>query len=280
MKLYFSIIAIVFILLSEAYSQDDEPVSIHDITLSPIKKQPFFKYGISLGYNRSLHKFEVPAVPDCNCDPDFSDATGNGYSIGLSIEYLLGTNISSALSNSSIIGRIMFETLPAITTNEYETTIPGVNNTSVLSDTENPFKTERTLEITYSLITVETMLKYNVIGCLGVVIGPSFSIMQNSYIFQKESMLEPSSGIFMLGEGSERKGYKLEGSGRGIIYKDGEIFAASKVRLGIKGGIQYEIDLDDVYIVPAIYYNFGITKLKEKEFWRIDAIQLVMDFRF
>jgi hypothetical protein len=35
-----------------------------------------------------------------------------------------------------------------------------------------------------------------------------------------------------------------------------------------------------MYVVPAVYYNYGITKLTSMENWYVHALQMGVDIRF
>jgi len=61
---------------------------------------------------------------------------------------------------------------------------------------------------------------------------------------------------------------------------EGDIQDVSKLRIGLKVGLQYEINIPgQFYLVPAVYYNLGLTNLSQEEDWRVSALQIGLDIR-
>jgi len=78
-----------------------------------------------------------------------------------------------------------------------------------------------------------------------------------------------------------KAGYQSTDNDRTIIIKEGDIPESNAFRFGVKAGVQYEIiTAGRTYIVPAIYYNFGITNLSSRENWRVNSLQMGVDIRF
>ncbi|MDQ1267164.1 MAG: hypothetical protein QG635_2318 [Bacteroidota bacterium] len=75
---------------------------------------------------------------------------------------------------------------------------------------------------------------------------------------------------------------RYENTDRTMVVKDEDIEGANGFRFGIKAGVQYEIITGGKwYVVPGIFYNFGLTKVSStREDWRIDALQIGVDVRF
>ena len=68
--------------------------------------------------------------------------------------------------------------------------------------------------------------------------------------------------------------------GRTVITGRDNIPNHSAIRVAIKAGAQYEIPVGRLLLVPAIYYNFGVTEVSAADNLRINAFQAGIDLRF
>ncbi len=209
--------------------------------------------------------------------PFFDGGAGKGFYFGMTYEYQIGKN--KAQSTSSIITRVMYSTFPGSMDSE------GDEWPSLIEDQSNPTgwsvirsSTKHDLDISYSLAVIEFVYKENFIegNPVGITVGPTIGIPIQNQVTQEYNLVEPENVQF-----AEVAGYEYKNGRRTVVVQDGEIEEATAVRVGIKFGLQYELILGENYfIVPAIYYNYGVTKVKADEDWRINAFQFGVDLRY
>ncbi len=254
--------------------------------LLPTYKRPPIYIGPVFGYNRSMHSVDLASFDEAIC-PRFKDGDANGFYVGLSWEQMLG---DLANSNSSFIVRVLYNSMPA----HLETSENPIPSLVTIVDAQgNPVdetilnsSTIHTQEIKYSMITGEVMYKLNPIANvpIGFTIGPTFDFAMTKTQDQRYQLIQPLEAQFKRNSsavGPDGQPYKYVDNDRTIIIKEGDIPESSSFRFGLKAGIQYEIiTASKMYIVPAIYYNFGVTNLSSRENWRVNALQMGVDIRF
>ncbi|MFW5701780.1 MAG: hypothetical protein ACOCX7_02405, partial [Bacteroidota bacterium] len=228
--------------------------------------------GPVVGFNRSMHSVDLASFVDDPLCPYFQSGSANGFYAGLSFEYLLG---DPARSKSSIILKVLYSTMPAnlqVTGDEYPSRVLDAqgNDQIIYSSTEH------TVDVAYDMLTFEPLYKLNLFESnFGIVVGPTIDLTMTSTRTQKMSLIEPLEAQFI-----EKPGYTYEDDFRTIVVADGDIPESSGLRLGVKAGVQYEILFQGFYVVPHVFYNFGVTQLSSAEDWRVNAIQMGVDVRF
>lgn len=267
---------LVVVIIATSYSglkaQDISP-------LTPVYERPPIFIGPVFGFNRSMHTVELQTFADDLQCPTFQNGNQNGFFLGLSYEYHIG---EAQTSTSSIIARVLYNTMPASIT-EVGDNVPHIvyetdGNGNVISETTVNTSTEHNQEIDYQMITGEVMYKINPIPGipLGFTAGPTFDFTLTSTWTQEYRLVEPNNVAFLPEEGVEYKD-----NNRTAVIKDGDIDDANGFRVGIKAGVQYEILMPgNFYIVPAAFYNFGLTDLSTAQDWRVSAFQIGVDVRF
>ncbi len=274
-RLLTCIITVFLILFSfKSYSQENP--------IEPGQQKRPILVGPVFGYNKSMHSVELLTFDDPTklCKP-FDNGGGNGFYAGLSFEYLFG---DPAKSISSIIVRALYNTMPAFMEriqDDYPTLVQTGPNTNAVIQTT----TKHEANVTYSMFTVEACYKINPIPNvnLGITVGPTFDFPITKTINQTYKLVgDPLNAQFYVDTALYiQRGYKISADGRTITIQDGPIPNATGFRLGLKIGVQYEIIPGEKwFIVPAIYYNLGITKVTSAENWRINALQLGVDIRY
>lgn len=248
--------------------------------LNPNYQRPPIYIGPVFGYNRSMHSVELASFDEAIC-PRFQNGDANGFYVGLSWEQMLG---EAATSTSSFIVRVLYNTMPAYLETS-ENPIPSL--VTVVDANGKPIdeiilnsSTIHTQDINYSMITGEVMYKLNPIPGLplGITVGPTFDFAMTKTQDQRYKLVLPLEAQFKKNEAS---GYKYTDNDRTIIIKEGDIPGSEAFRFGLKAGLQFEIITSGKwYIVPAVYYNFGVTNLSSKENWRVNALQMGVDIRF
>ncbi|MDT3738357.1 MAG: hypothetical protein RO257_02520 [Candidatus Kapabacteria bacterium] len=250
--------------------------------LMPTYEAPPVYIGPVIGYNRSLHSVDLASFDQAIC-PRFENGDANGFFVGISFEQHLGKDILS--STSSFIFRLLYNSLPAsldVSENPIPSLITVINGTDTSEIIENS-STIHTMDITYDLITAEVMYKINPIPGipLGFTIGPTFDYALTKKQDQRYKLVQPLEAQFVRNEDLIiQKGYKYIDNDRTIIIKEGDIPESNGFRLGIKAGMQYEILAGKWVVVPGFFYNFGVTNLSSAENWRVDALQMGVDFRY
>jgi len=253
-----------------------------DDPLKPKLKSTPIYVGPVLGYNRTYHSVDLATYNSTVPCPIFTNGDNNGYFFGASIEYILG---AAKDSKSSVIGRILYNTFPASFSKESgEASTGGFPS---LDKDGNPTYSDvlHTNEVKFSTITIEAMYKFNFMNSLGLVVGPSIDVVSLAKSQeQKMSLVKPANASFKVNPDAKDIRYTDFVSGnsnpRGIILKEGDI-AGSGIRFGLKAGIQYEIiTKSNMYIVPSLSYNLGLTSISSDQTWRVSAIQVGVDIRF
>jgi hypothetical protein len=281
--LLLALLALIFVSPNVSFSQEGQG-EISD-PLTPAQKRTKYYLGPVAGYNRSLHSVELASFVDDPLCPFFSNGFANGYYAGISFEYPLGNPKDS---RSSIIARVVYNTLGASFEKEgdlYPSLVDDPNNpgkfTTVLS------KTRHSIDIKYNAVTFEAAYKFNLIGTFGLTVGPCFDFAIKKNMEQLYQIVEPLNVQFQRSPDAVAKGYVYRDNDRTIVVfpnntqADGTIPGASSLRVGIKFGVQYEILLGRMYIVPVAYYNWGLTKLTPNfNGWYVNAIQMGVDVRF
>lgn len=286
LRLFIALVALTFFFSSEAYSQAADPRK------PQAKKSPLL-IGPVAGYNRSMHSGGFSSIAaDANC-PTFETGTENGYYFGFSLEYLLGDPKNA---NSSIIARAVYDYQPAAFQ------LDGDNYPSRPLGSQNVVNSQilHTSVFKYSLLNFEVMYRFNLPGTmLGVTIGPQFGIpmggtQEQRYELQFDAnnpvqfVRETEPGSLILKQDPNDpvvglNGYKaqyVDDTKTSIRLYEGDIIDPNPMRLALKAGIQYEILAGNLLLVPAVYYNFGLTKISTSNNSSVSAIQIGADLRF
>lgn len=88
----------------------------------------------------------------------------------------------------------------------------------------------------------------------------------------------PTVGVLI--EGRRLDAYVPEWAGFAGAGFTAERSAMNPVRLGIKGGIQYELPATSrVRIIPTLLYDMGLNGIWKMDSWKIDALQFGVDIR-
>ncbi len=264
--------------------------------LEPYQKRDPIYIGPIFGYNRAMHSvtlktFANTAQQNVATCPSFENGKDNGFYAGLSYEHHLGKDKAS--SKSSIIARVMYSTMPSYLESNgdnYLQNVPIVDKDgkTIIGHELLSSTTFHTMTVKYDMITAEVAYKINPFDGmnLGFTVGPTFDFTMKKTYDQKMELLRPLEAKFQRPEGwSPTNNYgiiRYENGDRTIVVNEGDIPEASSFRMGIRLGVQYEIGnlMSKTTIIPAAYYNFGITNLSSKEDWRVNAFQIGVDVRF
>lgn len=240
--------------------------------------------GITVGYNRVLHSVSLPSSDDLGtlC-PKFENGSDNGFWAGITYEQFFGD-----LSNSrqSLIFRALYSSYPSyleVGGEEYPTQVRYYNDQGVLIDQKIVYSSIlNTYKVKYDVVSLEVSYKIKPIEGinLGITVTPTFDYALTRTFDQRFELIEPQNAQFKVDEDFIAKGYKYINNDRTIVINSGDIKNSTPFRIGLKAGLQYEINIPGgFYIVPAIYYNFGITNLVTNNDWRVNALQIGVDIR-
>lgn len=252
--------------------------------ISPTKRPPRIYVGPVAGINLVQHTGEFASFASSlsNLCPSFQGGSNIGFYAGLSAEYLLG---DVAKSSSSIIARLVYDTRPATFTetdaapNVYLLDRGGEQiPTSVL--------TEYAAVAKYNMINLDLLYKYS-IGNTGIAVtgGLALGLVNTATVKEDWKILTPLEVQFNRdaivnpgNPGSEN--FVFTENDRVVTFRDGDIPNKSGFRVGAKVGIQYEISMSKMFIVPTMWYDFGLTSVNSTDSWRVNALQLGVDIRF
>lgn len=267
------ILAVVMILASwsaSLWAQDDLANP-----LEPAKAPSRIFIGPVIGFNRVMQTggFQYYASPDqAPLCPILEDGSANGFFAGINTEIILGNPKDS---RSSLIFRLLYNRMPSSfeqLNDRLPTRIIDANGNSQTIITTTTF----TANVTYTTIDFEAMYRFG-IGTtgFGIQAGPVVSYAIEKKVEQLFKLLEPDNAQFV-----PAPGYEYRDNLRTAVIYSGDIPSSNALRIGLKAGIQYEIFLRRMTIVPSLNYNFGITNLTQNESWRVNTVQAQLDVRF
>lgn len=272
------VLGLLLISITGVFAQDNN--SAIDLTYV---KDPVF-LGVTFGYNRVMHAVTLPSFDEQgDLCPKFQNGSSNGFWAGLTYEQFFG-DLSN--SNQSLIFRALYSTYPSyleVGGEQYPTQVRYYNDQGELIDQKIVYSsTMNTQTIKYDVVSLEVSYKIKPIEGLnlGITVTPTFDYALTKTFDQRFELIEPQNAQFKVDPAYIAKGYQYTNNDRTIIIASGNIPNSTAFRLGLKAGIQYEINIPGgFYIVPALYYNFGVTNLTSNNDWRVNALQIGIDIR-
>ncbi|MCX7879097.1 MAG: hypothetical protein N2517_00340 [Ignavibacteria bacterium] len=285
MKFYLMLLVCFSITFIDVFAQVEEE---GPTPLGPGRGTAAIYLGPVAGFNRAVHSANLASFADDPLCPFFTNGSSNGFYVGGFYEQILG----GVVSKHSLVGRIIFNTMPAVFEKEGDTYPSLVDDgrggfTTVLSSTRH------TLNVTYSMLTVEAMYKFNIAYGLVVTGGPTFDFVLQSNLLQKMEIVEPANVKFKMvprDQWKEKGIVRYENNDRTIVAWDGAParptsrnpdVKSTAFRFSLKFGIQYEIITGTkIDIIPGIFYNLGVTNVNNVESWKVSSIQAGVDIRF
>ena len=265
----FTFMCVAFLLASGSMIAQQE-LGARSNPLVPEKSVSRVYVGPVVGFNRSLQSSGFQSVANDVLCPDFTQGTGNGYYFGLSFEYLLGKPRDS---KSSIIARAVYEFMPGSYV-EPGDKLPSLDGNGQVVNSS----VDHTAEINYSLLDFELIYKLNLFNSnFGSVVGPTVGLVLNSERVQQMNLIEPLNGQF---DPLFCPSCEYTNNGRTVITGRDDIPDRSAIRISVKAGVQYEMPIGRLLLVPCVYYNFGITEVSASDNLRINALQAGFDLRF
>ncbi len=274
------VLGLLLISITGLFAQD--PNSAIDLTYV---KDPIF-LGLTAGYNRVMHSVTLPSF-DQQGDlcPKFENGSDNGFWLGITYEHFFG---DLANSRQSLIFRALYSTYPSyleVGGEEYPTQIRYYDDAGKLTNQKIVYSsTMNTQTIKYAVASLEVSYKIKPIEGinLGITVTPTFDYALTRTFDQRFELINPQNAQFEVNQSliEDKTILRYENNDRTIIVNEGNIPNSSAFRIGLKAGIQYEINIPGgFYIVPALYYNFGITNLTSNNDWRVSALQIGIDIR-
>lgn len=274
-RLLLAIAALIIFSNIDVFSQEEAEAN----PLGPGKTSSAIYLGPVAGYNRSMHSVRLSSFVDDPLCPFFENGSNNGFYAGMSYEQLIGNPKNS---RHSIIARVLYSSLPSSFTKEGDT-YPSLVDDGHGGYTTVNSSTRHSIDVSYNLLSVEVMYKFNALGNLGLTAGPTFDFPLKKTLTQVYQIVSPDNVQFKVDSAfvATHPGAKYQDNNRTIIVRDGNIPNSSSFRFGLKLGLQYEFIMNGrYYIVPAIYYNLGLTNLSSDESWKVNALQAGVDVRF
>jgi len=267
--LILSLITLVVIQSIDIYAQGAEADP-----LMPGATSSAIYLGPVVGYNRSMHSVNLASFAEDPLCPFFENGSSNGFHIGFFYEHIIG----DVTSKHSIVGRVLYNTLPSYfekVGDEYPSLVDDGQGgyTTVMSATEH------TVDVSYNMFSIDLMYKFNAVAGLVLTIGPTFDFVMTNSLLQKYAIVKPDNVQFKPVEG-----YTYEDNYRTLIVYDGDIGkgeGAASSRFGLKFGLQWEIITGgNIDFIPGLFYNLGLTNASPNENWKVSAIQAGVDIRF
>lgn len=231
------------------------------------------------GLNYNIHSggfASFTRLQDNVACPQFESGSATGFYGGLSAEYLLGDPKESRFS---IIARLAYDSRPAQfleTGDKYPTKAFDQNGNELIVESS----TEHKAQIKYDLLNLDLLFKV-MIGStpLAVTAGPSIGYALTTSNEETYSILEPLNAQFIRNDQTPADRYR--DNDRTIVFRpDAALDEKSAIRFGLKLGIQYEISFQKLFIVPTVFYDFGLTNVTTTDSWKVNAFQIGADVRF
>lgn len=193
--------------------------------------------------------------------PHFSSSEGLGYSFGgvFELEFY-----ESEIWDWGLIARIGYFDY------SYNETMIGEEYPSLVDDGQGGYKTIYTTTgyettVDYKTIKIELLYKINLFDTdLTFTFGPSLGVAAENNFKISYNLLEPEDTQFT--PDHEDKCVRFENNNRRIVLYDDEIPDSYPVRLALNAGLQYEIEIGIIEIVPFINLSYGILPLNGDEF--------------
>lgn len=269
-RLHTAFVIVLLVLATSGTAVAQPELGARSNPLVPEKSAPRIYIGPVVGYNRVLQSSGFQSVAKDLLCPDFTSGVANGFYVGASVEYLLGKPRDS---KSSIIGRVVYNSLPG-NYSEPGDNLPSLDNQGqvVMSSVDH------TANIKYSLLDIELIYKLNLFNSnFGIVVGPTVGFVLGADRVQSMNLVEPLNAVF---DPKFCPNCEYTNNGRTVITARDDIPGHSMIRVAVKAGVQYEIAIGRLLLVPCIYYNFGITEVSSADNLRINALQTGVDLRF
>lgn len=262
-------ITIVFSYRANAQAGESNP-------LNPGQTSSAIYLGPVLGYNMSMHSVNLASFAEDPLCPFFENGSSNGFHIGVFYEQILG----KVDSKHSIVARLLYNSLPAYfekVGDEYPSLVDDGQGgyTTVMSSTQH------TVDVSYNLISLDLMYKFNMVAGLVLTVGPTIDYVMSNNLSQKYSIVKPDNVQF---KPVNDPNLKYENNNRTIIVYDGDIGkgqGSASTRFALKFGVQYEIITGSkIDFIPGFFYNLGLTNATSNENWKVSAMQASIDIRF
>ncbi len=215
------------------------------------------KLGLSIYYGNSSHSnTEVPWPTSCSCVADAS--SGRGYFLGLVAEFF-----EDVILDDVFVLRIGVQAMPmkdnARIAYDLEMMVDGVPQV-VKADCNYGIAAD------LNAATLDFMYKVSIAGTgFAFSVGPSVSYFYDNNLKTELTILKPENAVFTDTQGKIKN------------YIDEKVPDAEDFRIGLKAGLQYDINLDIFKIALGAFYDNGFTDFT-KGGWNINNLIFGLDF--
>ena len=260
-KLQFLIIIILFS-INNVYSADNTSK---------------FSIGVSTGVKSNKYNAQFPVLAGNGLMPYFDNSDNSGSS-SISYGISVNCNIPDFDNKLSVIGRLYF--------NKEDFLCPQVGSNyphiMMINNTQKTVvvRTDHSLEVSYSVMAIDLMCKYDIFSTLGVTAGISTGYVASNHYLQKYILSSPS-GIkfsditdFNIGEIANNSNSNV------YIVNDKKMDNVSSLRFGLMFGLQYAIKFDEFEIIPNVNYYIPLTNVLNNESYKINYLQFGIDIRY
>ncbi|HZV12701.1 MAG TPA: hypothetical protein VFA55_05755 [Candidatus Kapabacteria bacterium] len=225
--------------------------------------QPRLFLGVIGGYNSDYHNGGFMSYFDSTGtlrNAMNNPASGNGYGIiiGMAGEYWFNDEGSTSLQF-----KMYFEQKPGSFTwtgmpHPYYDSTSGQNFFYWIN---------KRVKVQYNLLNFEFTYVYDVpfLSHFGVSIGPKFGVVTYTSYYDYDTIM-PAPFVFGALNSNT------------MLIVDQSIPSAYAMRLAVKLGLQYELLVDRFLITPAVWYDYGITKIAPG--WQINTFAGTVDVKY
>jgi hypothetical protein len=246
----------MFSVLNLCYSQKNFLEGDREIVIEDEKSSTSrYRLGFSVVYNHSIHDYGKLDIARDYCEECFANAWGDGYTLGLAVEYMLGEQLPSS---PSFILRFNYEYMPALASNDnYKLQAIVYKNEN---DYEKVFAT-MFYRADYDLRfwSADILYKINMPGTgLFAYLGPSINFNTRHKVDDKFELLEPADKMLPKDFFWLEKRYQYSNKDRTVVYREDIVKKGNYTRVGFKAGISFPIKINWLVINPffQFYYSF------------------------
>jgi hypothetical protein len=239
--------------------------STRESPINPGAKPHRFFVGPFGGFDLNFHSGGFTSfTQDAKCGA-FTTGSGNGLIAGLAAEYWFKAGGPS----SGVQARVSYEQKPG----KFDATGTTLFANDTLRKQIIEIYPLHTTDVTYNLLTIETLYKYQFPGTeLGVVAGPKFGFPMGATAIQNQT--------FDYGLGRTPSYVTFDDGSQSHQLYSGDVPNKAGFRLALKIGAQYEFLLGALLVTPCIAYDLGVTKVSSTEGWRVSSLAGTIDFKY